>query len=368
MTNQLKRMFSWLGPYPYNPWLIFAFFSMMYFSRFVPAVGEQPAGEARWIAGATILAVAAVPGAIFALVALLCNRFRFWPLNRFTYILEISVGQALLLIFFPLLSQVLQSQLGLKYTAPVALTPLLFLGSLVLVLGIFAAMHHGEKVVLNRLKVADNLVSKLEVDRETLLRADEELRQQTARFLHDRVQSDLMVAGIKLKNVSSQSSGEVSEVIGTVISLLENTRAIDLKNLTQILAPNFEANGIEQALHELVEVYKAEMVISVTVDDLSERLGTRTQLGIFRITEQALLNALVHGPAKAVNVSLLTDSLGVSVLTISDDGPGASADQTQAGVGTAVIDSWAGALSAKKSIETVPGHGYQLTITIPRAN
>jgi signal transduction histidine kinase len=177
-----------------------------------------------------------------------------------------------------------------------------------------------------------------------------------------------MVAGIKLKNVSSHSSGEVSEVIGTVISILENTRAIDLKNLTQILAPNFEANGIEQALQELVEVYKAEMVISVTVDDLSERLDTRTQLGIFRITEQALLNALVHGPAKAVNISLLTDSLGVSVLTISDDGPGASADQTQAGVGTAVIDSWAGALSAKKSIETVPGHGYQLTITVPRAN
>jgi len=92
MTNQLKKMFSWLGPYPYNPWLIFAFFSMMYFSRFVPAVGEQPEGEARWIAGAIILAVAAVPGAIFALVALLCNRYRFWPLNRFTYILETFEG------------------------------------------------------------------------------------------------------------------------------------------------------------------------------------------------------------------------------------------------------------------------------------
>ena len=367
MTNQLKKMFSWLGPYPYNPWLIFAFFSMMYFSRFVPAVGEQPEGEARWIAGAIILAVAAVPGAIFALVALLCNRYRFWPLNRFTYILEISVGQALLLIFFPFLSQFLQSQLGLKYTAPVALTPLLFLGSLVLVLGIFAAMHHGEKAVLNRLNVADNLVSKLEVDRETLLKADEELRQQTAKFLHDRVQSDLMVAGIKLKDVASNSSAEVSEVIGRVISILENTRAIDLKNLTQILAPNFEANGIEHALQELAEAYKAETVICVKVDELSEKLDSRTHLGIFRITEQALLNALVHGPAKTVNVSLLTDSFGVSVLTVSDDGPGASVDQTLAGVGTAVIDSWVGALMAKKVIETVPGHGYQLTITIPRA-
>jgi signal transduction histidine kinase len=215
--------------------------------------------------------------------------------------------------------------------------------------------------------VADNLVSKLEIDRDILLSADEELRRQTATFLHDRVQSNLMVAGMKLKNVSVDNEGEGKELIRQVISLLENTRTIDLKNLTQILTPNFEVGGIEQALNPWVDLSKTEMKIYVTVDDLSEKLAAKNKLGIFRMTEQALLNSLVHGPAKTVNVSLVTDSQGVAVLTISDNGPGAQSETTKAGVGTAVIDAWVSTMMAKKSIETVTGHGYQLTIEIPGA-
>jgi len=368
MAIKFEKWFSWLGPYPYNPWIIFAFFSMMYFSRFVPAISEQPAGLPRWIAGITILVWAAVPGAIFALAALLCNKYRFWPLNRLTYILEITFGQALLLFIFPVISMIMQSQLGVENVAPITLTPALFLVSVVLVLGIFSAMHHGERVVLNRLKVADDLVTKLEIDREILLSADEELRQQTARFLHDRVQSDLMVAGLRLKNALALAPDEADEMINRVISILEKTRTIDLKSLAQILAPNFEANGIEQSLNELVDIYKAEMKIYITVDDQSESLDNKTKLGIFRITEQALLNSLVHGPAKTINVSLETEPQGVAVLTVSDDGPGTLSDQIKAGVGTAVMDAWASALKAKKSVETVPGHGYQLKIEIPKAN
>lgn len=367
MSRKLKSFFSWLGPYPYNPWIIFAFFSMMYFSRFVPAISEQSSAGARWIAAFTLIIVSAVPAALFALIAVVCNKYRLWPLNRITYILEIAFGQALLLLVFPLLSEVLQNQLGFEYSAPLTLTPSLFIGSLVLVLIIFAALHHSERAILNRLKAADNLVTKLEVDRERLLTADEDLRQQTARFLHDRVQSNLMVAGMKLKNLTVSSDADGQENIRQVIALLESTRTIDLKNLTQVLTPNFEANGIEQALNQLADLYKAEMTIYITVDDLSEELVTKNQLGIFRITEQALLNSLVHGPAKTVNVSLVTNSQGDAVLTVSDNGPGVASQQTKAGVGTAVIDAWVSTMMAKKSIETVPGHGYQLFIEIPRA-
>lgn len=367
MSRNFRNIFSWLGPYPYNPWTIFAFFYMMYFSRFVPAISEQPSAGARWIAAFTLIIVSAVPAGLFALLALLFTDYRIWPLNRITYILEIAFGQALLLLVFPLLSTVLQNQLNFEYSAPLTLTPSLFLGTLVLVLVIFAALHQGERAILNRLKAADTLVSKLEVDREKLLTADEDLRQQTARFLHDRVQSNLMVAGMKLKNLTVSNDAEVQENIRQVIALLENTRTIDLKNLTQILTPNFEANGIEQALNQLADLYKAEMTIYITVDDVSEELVTKNQLGIFRITEQALLNSLVHGPAKTVKVSLVTGSHGDAVLTISDNGPGASSQQTKAGVGTAVIDAWVSTMMARKHIETVHGHGYQLSIEIPRA-
>jgi signal transduction histidine kinase len=148
---------------------------------------------------------------------------------------------------------------------------------------------------------------------------------------------------------------------------LENTRSIDLKNLTQVLSPNFEAIGIKQALGELAVHYEAGFQVSLSVDNASEGLDAKIHLGIFRITEQALLNSLVHGPAKNVNVSLLTDQLGFAVLAVSDDGPGVTTKPVKAGVGTAVIDSWVSALKAKKAIDSVPGHGYQLKVEIPTA-
>lgn len=37
----------------------------------------------------------------------------------------------------------------------------------------------------------------------------------------------------------------------------------------------------------------------------------------------------------------------------------------KSGVGTAIIDSWVSILNGRKSIEAVPGHGYQLRIVAP---
>ncbi len=87
-----------------------------------------------------------------------------------------------------------------------------------------------------------------------------------------------------------------------------------------------------------------------------------TLLWAFRIIEQGLLNALVHGPAKHVKICLTTDKMGRSQVEISDDGPGSAAGSDSPGVGTAVIDSWLSILKGVKTIETVEGYGYRLRV------
>ena len=362
MFKNRERFWSWIGPYPYNPWLIFIFFASFYFSRFIPAINEQTQGWPRWVAGLTIILLATIPSGIFALLAFLFQRFRFWPLNVVTYVAEVAVGQAFVLVLSPAIGAVMQSNLGLDYSALVILNPSLFLASLVLVLSILAIIHRGERAIRTRLAAADRLVSKLEADREGLVRADEELREQTARFLHDRVQSDLMVAGMKLKNLSGKSPEEVNEIVDRVISRLEQTRTADLKDLVQILAPNFEAAGFRESVNVLAQSYRTSMKIEILVDDASENLNRDTLLGALRIIEQALLNALVHGPAKNVEISLETNEHGTSKLEISDDGPGGAVEQIESGVGTAVIDSWVGILNGSKTIDTMPDSGYRLTV------
>ena len=364
MARLNRNFLAWIGPYPYNPTLIFLFFTFAFFLKSIEAITNAPVGLGRWLAALAILLLSALPSGLFALYAFLIQKYRRWPSNLLTYVCEVAAGQALGVFFAPLMLFVLERNFGFSFVAAAALKTGGFIGSLVLVLFAFALMHRAERSILNRLKYADLLVKKLESDRAELVKADEELRKQTSRFLHDRVQSDLMVVGMKLKTIAGKSSAEVNETINAAIARLENTRTADLRNLVEVLAPNFEANSFAEALQILADQYRSTMKISISVDDASSKLDPKVLLGAFRIVEQALLNSLVHGPASHVQVSIAVNQDGVTRVCVSDDGPGASSAIENSGVGTAVIDSWVSILNGVKNIESVPGHGYLIAVEI----
>jgi NarL family two-component system sensor histidine kinase LiaS len=227
-------------------------------------------------------------------------------------------------------------------------------------------MHQAERKITERLKKANELVEHLKADREELINLDEAIRRQTSSFLHDRVQSDLMVVGIKLKSIQGTASTEINDVIDKAISRLENSRSADLKNIIQVLSPNFEASGLQGSFESLIKQYESNMAVTIQVDSASEELDSHYLLGAYRIVEQGLLNSLIHGPAKKALVSITTNTAGRSEIVISDDGPGADLDSVSSGVGTAVIDSWVSILKGKKTVDTVPGHGYRLQVSFPK--
>jgi len=365
MARLNRNFLAWIGPYPYNPTLIFLFFTFAFFFKASPTINNMPAGGGRWLLAVELLFASAIPSALFAFYAFLIQKYRLWKSNLITYLIEVALGQSIAVLCVPLLFWVVGRNFGFSLSFTAALTPGAFMGSWVLVLFAFALMHHSERSILNRLKYAGQLVAKLEVDRAELVRADEELRQQTSRFLHDRVQSDLMVVGLKLKTIAGKSTAEVNETINAAIARLEKTRTSDLRNLVEVLAPNFEANSFTEALQILADQYRSTMNISIAVDDASSKLGPKVLLGAFRIVEQALLNSLVHGPASHVQVSIAVNQDGVTRVCVSDDGPGASSAIENSGVGTAVIDSWVSILNGVKNVESVPGHGYLISVEIP---
>jgi two-component system sensor histidine kinase ComP len=259
----------------------------------------------------------------------------------------------------------LESRYGYDFQTLSTINLRVFLGSLIFVLLALALMHQAERKITERLNKADELVEHLKADREELINLDEAIRRQTSSFLHDRVQSDLMVVGIKLKSIQGTSSIEINNVIDEAISHLENTRSADLKNIIQVLSPNFEASGLKGSFESLIKQYETNMAVTIQVDSASEELGSNYLLGAYRIVEQGLLNSLIHGPAKKALVSITTDAAGRSEIVVSDDGPGADLDSVSSGVGTAIIDSWVGILNGKKTVDTVPGHGYRLVVNFP---
>lgn len=361
--KDLQKLIRLVGPYPYNPYLIFLFFSSIFLSRFAPFISLAPSGSERWKAAALVILASSIPGVIFAGGALLLNKFRFWngestPL----YILEVAFFLFLNLLALPRIIGFLTDQIGDfgRDLLPINFT--IFLVTLVLGLITLALMHQAEQKIVERLANATTLVLKLQAEREGLINSDENLRRQTSQFLHDRVQSDLMVVGMKLKSISGQSSTEVNDVIERAILRLENTRSSDLRNLIQILTPNLEAGTLSSAIDVLLEQYRNTMQVSLGVDGATEALGTDTKLGIFRIIEQSILNSLAHGPAKRVQINVRADCGRLIEIVIADDGPGVATENLSPGVGSAIIDSWVSILNGVKEIDSAPGHGYRLHI------
>lgn len=360
---ELRKLVKLIGPYPYNPYLIFLFSFALYFSRFIPVVSYLPAGYERFRAGGIIIVASAIPGTIFSIGAILLRKFRSWSSeNAFFYILEVAFFHFLNLLYLHFISTDLMAYLGHSREALFELSPSVFVFSLILVLVAVALMHQAERKIRDRLDLATKLVGKLEIERENLIHSDESLRHHTSQFLHDRVQSDLMVVGVKLKSISGQSSTEVNDVIERAILRLENTRSSDLRNLIQILTPNLEAGTLSSAIDVLLEQYRNTMQVSLDVDVATEALETDTKLGVFRIVEQSILNSLVHGPANRVQISVRADDGRLAEIVIADDGPGIATENSSPGVGTAIIDSWVSILCGVKEVNSAPGHGYRLHI------
>jgi signal transduction histidine kinase len=267
----------------------------------MPIAYEVPAGPERHSATAVLAALSLIPSIFFAGIAWLYSKFRFWSDKSLVlYIAEVALAGSFIFFYFPLIKPLLKENYGYEFRTPATASPSMFISSVIMFLLALALIHRAERTILKRLEAAKKLVEQLKLDREELIGADELVREQTSRFLHDRVQSDLMVVGMKLKSISGQSSSQINEVIEAALTRLEKTRTNDLRDLVQILAPNFEAGGIKQAINVLAVQYQDSMKIFTEVDDESKRLSPKELLGAFRIVEQSLINALMHGPATQV--------------------------------------------------------------------
>ena len=92
--------------------------------------------------------------------------------------------------------------------------------------------------------------------------------------------------------------------------------------------------------------------ISLTVQ--STHIPNDLGLGVYRITEQALLNASVHGQASKCSVKLAQDSNNDFVLSVTNNGLPLPENRSS-GSGTAVIESWVRKFHGSWSLENNSG-------------
>ena len=243
--------------------------------------------------------------------------------------------------------------------------------SLVIVVVTVAFANGITGFALERFRREEELVR---AERTMQLAAEENVRAETARYLHDEVQTALLRASLRLAPLVQETDDPTDqETLRAAIAEIDAVRSEGVRVIGRRLAPPLSSTGLIVAMSELAASYDGVMAIDIDFDAAAaERFrivadDDSVALALYRITEQALQNALKHGNAKQARISVeLADGAAVQ-LTIGADGtaprPGASP-----GNGTAIINAWLDDVGGQWSLTPSDDGGSRFRATVGSKN
>jgi signal transduction histidine kinase len=204
--------------------------------------------------------------------------------------------------------------------------------------------------------------------------AREDERRRLARDLHDGPAQTLAAAlfGVDL------AVGALDRAPATARDELLAARALvrdaldDVRALMAGLRPRLlEQRGVVVALNGLASMpplWGTEVTIEAQGIGLGERLPADVELGLFRITQEAVSNARRHGTASHVRVSLAVRP-GLAELLVVDDGRGFLWEPefgwSSRGEGLPGMRERTELLGGTLRVESAPGAGTRIAVTLP---
>ena len=208
-------------------------------------------------------------------------------------------------------------------------------------------------------------------------RAQEEERKRLAMELHDQTIQDLVALSRRLDALKSPvfSEGEgpaqeldrirrqISDIIQAIRQISQNLRP-----------PALDRLGLLPALGHLVSEFNRQGLASARVNTEGKqiRLGEETELTLFRITQEALNNALRHAQATRLEVLVKFESAKVE-LRINDNGKGFDPQKTwlrvaqNANLGLLGMQERAHLIGGSFSLVSEPGKGTTVVVQVPLA-
>ncbi len=206
-----------------------------------------------------------------------------------------------------------------------------------------------------------------------ILHAQEEERKRIARELHDETSQALTSLLISLALLEESVTDPVgrARICDTRTLAHETLRAV--RNMSLDLRPSaLDDLGLLPALRWYVKEYqqKCGVEAELTASGLKERLPSEVETALYRMIQESLTNTARHAHARHVWVTLTEDGLLLRA-TVRDDGRGFDAAGMmrkrwqERGLGLAGMQERAALLDGSVEIESEPGAGALVTVTIP---
>jgi two-component system sensor histidine kinase UhpB len=205
----------------------------------------------------------------------------------------------------------------------------------------------------------------------------EEERRMIARELHDEFGQSVtairsMATSIAQRNGATET-GQAASLIAQEASRLYEAMHGIIPRLTPLVLDSF---GLTEALADLVErtcKSQPEVVIDTRVDLAGADLGPEVTLTFYRAAQEGITNALRHGKARHLSLSVVVQD-GEVRMRLRDDGRGlapastaAPAEVAPGGYGLRWLRERVEGLGGTVTLEDVPPRGTQLLVCVPLA-
>ena len=210
-----------------------------------------------------------------------------------------------------------------------------------------------------------------------LMQVEENERRRLARELHDRIGQNVAALSLNLNMVRSELPEDCRQKLKTRLedcdTLLFSTAKLVRDVMADLRPPGLDELGLVAALNEHARQFAGRGGISVTVNgtEVSPRLPPATEITLFRIAQEAMINVAKHAQATEVALTLESRPAAV-VLTIADNGRGFDAAarlvQPTSSLGMVSMRERAESIGARLSVESAPGHGTRVIVEAPRAD
>ena len=209
--------------------------------------------------------------------------------------------------------------------------------------------------------------------RQRLLARSLEDRIRLGHDLHDGIIQSLYAVGLTLESARTLLASDPAEADRRLEKCREglNGTIRDVRAYITGLGPeNLRRIGFAQALDALVAELRADRDVNfdLRIDtEATARLSAEQSIDALQITREAISNSLRHGRATAVTVRVQHSDEAVGLL-IQDNGSGFDpATVASGGHGLGNMRARAQRLGASVRVESRPGHGTRVVVTLPVA-
>lgn len=241
------------------------------------------------------------------------------------------------------------------------------LGLLAVVLALAAVIGAWAIALRRRVQVQTEII-RHKIERESVLGE----RERIARELHDTVEQELMGVNMLLEETQKHLPSNVDRAVETLAlahRMLRHCREESRSSIRDLRSVVLENLGLPDALDELLRPVAMMNAAHFTVQTEGQpaRLSTSTETNLLRLCHEAVANAARHSGAANIMLKLCYEPDEFRVM-IEDDGKGFDplAPLPAGGhFGLLGMEERADKIGARLKIESTPGNGTHVRITLP---